>query len=110
VTFSDVGLVIADIYHRLMVIYIDLMCYKSTFNHKISYRNYSAGDYSMLYDTLLLKYDWSEVHNTSVDVAVNSLNTAMHFAMNQSIPRHFIGKSKYHSFCVQDCGKWRDVV
>jgi hypothetical protein len=39
----------------------------------------------MLYNTLL-NYDCSQVYNnTSVDAAVNGLNTAMHFAMDQSI-------------------------
>jgi hypothetical protein len=58
VTLSDVGMVKADIYHKPMVIYIDLMCYKSAYNHEISYRNYAARDYSMLCNNLL-NYGWS---------------------------------------------------
>jgi hypothetical protein len=89
VTLSDVGMVKADIYHGPMVVYIDLMCCKTTHIHKIC-RNYAAGNYSMLHNTLL-NYDWSQVYNnTSLDAAVSSLNTAMHFAMDQSIPCHFI--------------------
>lgn len=42
VTLSDVGIVKADIYHKPMVIYINLMCYKSAYNHEISYRNYAV--------------------------------------------------------------------
>jgi hypothetical protein len=54
----------------------------------------------MLYNTLL-NYVWSQVYNnTSVDSAVISLSTAMHFAMNQSVPRGFIRNTKYPNWCV----------
>jgi hypothetical protein len=36
-----------------MLIYIDLTCYKSSYNHELIYRNYTVRDCITLYNTLL---------------------------------------------------------
>jgi hypothetical protein len=51
-------------------------------NSNNAYRRFPAGDYALLYNTLL-SYDWSPLYNEySLDVAVNRLNEAVMQAIN----------------------------
>jgi hypothetical protein len=84
-----------DLLHRPMVIDIDLRTDKSTHNIEHSYRKFADGHYNKLHN-ILSNYDWSQVYNnTSVDAAVDSLNAAVHYAIDQSISRGIIRKTKY---------------
>jgi hypothetical protein len=59
------------------------------------YRNYSAGDYTLLYSTLPA-CNWSDVYNsTSVDEAVACLSTTVHDAIEKSISYSHARKSKF---------------
>jgi hypothetical protein len=63
-------------------------------NSEFSYRNFAAGNYTLLYN-ILSACDWSGVYETSsVDVAVASLNAAVRGAIQQAIPRGYSCKSK----------------
>jgi hypothetical protein len=61
----------------------------------LSYRNFAAGNYTVLYN-ILSACDWSSAYETSsVDVAVASLNAAVRGAMEQAIPPAYSCKSKF---------------
>jgi hypothetical protein len=61
-------------------------------NCEFGYRIFAAGNYTLLYN-ILSAYDWSCMYETSVDVAVLSLNAAVRGAMEQEIPRGHSCKS-----------------
>jgi hypothetical protein len=92
----DSGLVTPDTYHPPFSIDV-LLPYVNNNNLKseISYRIYSAGNYTLLYN-ILTTYDWSSVYETtSVDTAVANLNAAVRGAMEHAIPRGYSRKSKF---------------
>jgi hypothetical protein len=88
---ADSGLVTPDTYHPPLSIDVFLPHVDDNLNCEFSYRNFAAGNCTLLYN-ILSACDWSSVYETSVDVAVTSLNAAVRGAMEQAIPR---GKSKF---------------
>jgi hypothetical protein len=67
-------------------------------NYGFSYRNFAAGNYTLLYNILSV-CDWSGVYETaSVGVAVASLsvlNATVQDAMEQAVPRSCTNKAKF---------------
>jgi hypothetical protein len=82
---ADSGLVVPDTYHPPLNIDVFLPNVNNNLNYEFSYRIFTAGNYSLLYN-ILSAYDWSSVYETSVDVAVASLNAAVRGAMERAIP------------------------
>jgi hypothetical protein len=76
-----------DLLHSPMVIDINLRTDKSTHGIGHSYRKFADGN-NTLYD-ILSNYDWSQVCNNI------SVGAAVHYAMDQSIPRGFVRKTEY---------------
>jgi hypothetical protein len=82
VCFVDMCMVKPNLFHRHVVIDIELRVYKRTYNFEHSYRKFADGNYNKVYN-MLSNYDWSQVYNNMlVDAAVDSLNAAMHNAMD----------------------------
>jgi hypothetical protein len=64
-------------------------------NCELIYRNFEAGNYTLLYN-ILSAYDLSSVYKTSsVDGAVSSIKVAVSGAMEQAISRGYGCKSKF---------------
>jgi hypothetical protein len=79
----DSGLVTPDTYHPPFSIDVLLPHINNNLNSEFSYRIYSAGNSTLLYN-ILSTHDWSSVYETtSVDTAVASLNAAVRGAMEQ---------------------------
>jgi hypothetical protein len=95
ITPVDNGLVKTDNFHALLDYQYLSVLFHLYSNYVYSYRKFSFGVYDLLYNILSI-YDCSCVHDTtSVDSAVLSLNTAVHDAMAQAVPRGIINsKSK----------------
>jgi hypothetical protein len=91
---GDSGLVTPYTYHPTLSINIFLPHVNNNLNCEFSYRNFAAGSYTLLYN-ILSACDWSSVYETSVDVAVTSLNAAVRGAMEQAIPCGYSCKSKF---------------
>jgi hypothetical protein len=90
ITPFDPGLIKPHNYHHPLIINIYLPFTTCIQNYVYSYRKFSPGDYSMLYNILSTFY-WSCVYGTtSVDSAVASLNAAVQHAMEHAIPRGVI--------------------
>jgi hypothetical protein len=69
-----------------MLIGITLPLVSPTQICEFSYRKYTSGDYTLLYN-ILSNYDWSCVYGTSsVDAAVASLSAVVQDATDQAIP------------------------
>jgi len=86
----------AGILRRPVVIDIDLMFYKSSYSFGHVYRKYAGGNYSRLYNAL--NYKWSQAYdNTSVYAAVDSMNVALLYAVDQSVPCGSFRITKYPS-------------
>jgi hypothetical protein len=91
----DSGLVKSDAYHPPPSIHVYLPYVSNALNCESTYRNITAGNYTLLY-TILSTCDWSGVYKpTSVNVAVASLNPTVREAMEKTIPRRYIRKSKF---------------
>jgi hypothetical protein len=91
---ADFGLIKPNAYHPPLIICTYLQHFPSSPTSTPS-RNFSAGDYILLYSTLSV-CDWSDVYNsTSVDGAVARLSRTVHDAMEKSIPYSHAQKSKF---------------
>ena len=91
----DYGLVQSDHFHPPFIIDCSLSHWRNNLNSVSAYRRFPAGDYELLYNTLL-SYDWSSLLNvSSVDAAVDMLNDAVTHAINVAIPTGTISKHKY---------------
>jgi hypothetical protein len=89
------GLVTPDTYHPPLNIDVFVSHFNSNLNCEFSYRNFAAGNYTLLYN-IPSAYNWSSVYETtSVDVEVANLNAAARGAMEQAIPRGYSWKSKF---------------
>jgi hypothetical protein len=92
---ADSGLITPDTYHLPFSIDVLLPNINNNLNSVFSYRIYSAGNYTLVYNILSMS-DWSSVYETtSVDTAVANVNAAVHGAMEQAIPRGYRRKSKF---------------
>jgi hypothetical protein len=93
---ADSGLVKPDSYHPPLSTDIYLPHITNNLNCEFSFfRNFAAGNYTLLYN-ILSTCDWSGVYETvSVDEAVSSLNATVRDAMEQAIPRGYNRKSKF---------------
>jgi hypothetical protein len=94
VAISDFEWVVPDTYHPPMCTDLNILtsCSQSL---RYSFRNYPRGDYALLYE-ILSSYDWSFVYKqTSVDSAVNELNSVVVNSLNQTVPYTCTGKSKF---------------
>jgi hypothetical protein len=92
---ADSGLVKPDSHHPPLSIDIYLPHSTNNLNCEFSYRNFAAGNYTLLYNFLSTS-DLSGVYETaSVDEAVSSLNATVRDAMEQAIPRGYNRKSKF---------------
>jgi hypothetical protein len=92
---ADFGLIKPDAYHSPLIIRTYLQHFSNNPTSTPPYRNYSAGDYVLLYSNLSA-CDWSDVYNsTSVDEAVACLSATVHGAMEKSIPYSHARKSKF---------------
>jgi hypothetical protein len=81
---ADSGLLTPDTYHPPLSIDVFLPHVNNNLNCEFSYRNFAAGNYTLLYN-IPSACDWSSVYETSsVDVAVTSLNAAVRGAMEQA--------------------------
>jgi hypothetical protein len=98
ITFPDTSMVKPDVYHPPLLIelpFIVKTCFKT---NELSYFKYACGDYTLLYN-ILSSYDWSSVYSkSSVDAAVASLNSAVHEAIDRSIPLGFVKGSNCPSW------------
>jgi hypothetical protein len=91
---ADSGLVAPDKYHPPLSINVIFPHDNNNINCEFSYRNFAAGNYTLLYN-ILSTYDWSSVYETSIDEAVASLNAAVRGAIEQAIPCGYSCKSKF---------------
>jgi peptidoglycan biosynthesis protein MviN/MurJ (putative lipid II flippase) len=67
----------------LIIINIYLLFATKIENYVYSYRKFSSGDYTLLYN-ILSAYDWSCVRVYLADSAVASLSAALQHAMEQA--------------------------
>jgi hypothetical protein len=80
-------------YHSPLSIGVYLAHVTNNLNCEFSYRNFAAGNYTLLSD-ILCTCDWSGVYETaSVDVAVASLSGTVQDAKEQAVPRGYIPAS-----------------
>jgi hypothetical protein len=87
ITPVNPGLIKPEYFHPPLYIKIPLPFVICAQNYIYSYRNYTSGDYTLLYN-IVSTYDWSSVYGTTcVDSTVTNLNTAVCGAMEQAIPR-----------------------
>jgi hypothetical protein len=88
-------LVTPDTYDLPLSIDVFLPYVNNNLNCEYSYRNFVAGNYTLLYN-ILSAYNWSSVYETtSVDAAVANLNVAVRGDMEQAIPCGYSCKSKF---------------
>jgi hypothetical protein len=103
---ADFGLVKPDSYHPPLSTDIFLPHITNNLNCEFSYRNFAAGNYTLLYN-ILSTCDWSGVYETaSVDEAVSRLNATVGDAMEQAIPCGYNRKSKFppwFSYTLSEC-------
>jgi hypothetical protein len=66
----------------LLLLYCHFFVKTYSKTNELSYFKYACGDYALLYN-ILSSYDWSSVYSkSSVEVAVASLNSAVHEAID----------------------------
>jgi hypothetical protein len=83
------GLIKPDTYNHPLTTDVCFPHVNNNLNCEFSYRNFTAGNYALLYN-ILSTCDWSGVHETSsVDVAVASLSAAVLDVMEQAVPRGY---------------------
>jgi hypothetical protein len=64
---TDSGLVTPDTYHPIFSIDVSLPHVNNNLNCEFCYRNFAAGNYTLLYN-ILSAYDWPSMYETSVDI------------------------------------------
>jgi hypothetical protein len=85
VAISDFELVVSDAYHPPLCTDLNILTTSSQ-SLRYCFRNYPRGDYALLYE-ILSSCDWSCVYKqTSVDSAVNELNSVVVNSLNQIVP------------------------
>lgn len=89
------GLVHPDPYHPPFIIDCSIPQRRNHHNSNTVYRRFPAGDYTLLYNTLL-SHDWSSLYSeSSVDAAVDRLNDVIIKAINLAVPIGRVSKHKY---------------
>jgi hypothetical protein len=105
ITLVDSVLIKPDNYHPLLLININLLFATFIQNYLYSYRKFSYGDYTLLYNILSI-FDWSCVNGTTpFDFTVACLNATVQNTMEQAISREIVNANwKYRHWYFGSLG------